>query len=120
MAKSEWPLHFPPNCPGRDTLPTGGSVFRLLKGTDEDWKSALELDRYKQHPACQRAALSCYIALDEARQGLRIMRRFHAIARAELASQHGRIKQTGQAWHHSLWLRKVHLDAHSSLFTVVP
>jgi hypothetical protein len=60
---SEWPIHFPANCPDSSTTPTNGAFFRLVDGSDEDYKSWLELKRGNGSD-CRRASLSCFIDLE--------------------------------------------------------
>jgi hypothetical protein len=119
----EWPAHFPADCPPAAAVAPEGAVYRLVRNDSpapDDMRSWLELGMGKGRD-CQRAALSCAVTqqhLEEVRRASPL-RRNDRIARAMLASEHGKLAQTGGPGHCSLWLRRAfHADAHR-LFEVV-
>ena len=121
----EWPAHFPPGCPAEDTPDVNGPVFHLVRGAPEDWLSHLERGIESTNPEvtdCQRAALSCYLTIEDIREFREAIPRFRGrgIARADLEPRHGKIRETGNEGHHSLWLRAQYHQDCPSLFTMVP
>lgn len=119
----EWPQHFPACCPPTDASATQGEVYRFVANDPVDPKdmvSYLEEGKAKGRD-CQRAGLSTLVDLDHARevQILLPTQRGKRIARAMLSVEHGKIKQTGQPGHYTLWVRaKYHAQAHT-LFKIV-
>lgn len=125
MLCHEWPLHFPiNNCPDPDAVDANGMVFHFVRGDDTDFKSATEKQVRPTAPPCRRAALSCYVKLEDAVQAkanLKALFGEHKIAVANLRSEHGKIKATPSPspGHHSLWLRMRYLLTCRTLFRVI-
>jgi hypothetical protein len=116
--QAEWPVHFPSDCPDGTTNDTNGAVFRFINGGPKDFLSWLELN-VGSGSDCRRAALSCFVTLQEA-EDIRDVSPIHGsdqIAQADLTPIQGKIKQTGNnPGHHSLWLRTQHHQACRTLF----
>jgi hypothetical protein len=119
---SEWPVHFPPNCPDSDAIPTDGTFFRLLCGDETDWKSAKEQEKFLNHPECIRAGLSCFLEREQVAELRDVSPQLseHKIARGNLTPEHGKIKPNGnRPGHHCLWLRTQFLERATDLFHVI-
>ena len=62
--KVVWPGHFPTccPCPPDDSVNLGGVLYHLafVPSHPEDFKSAMERNRYKNLTACERCSLSCW------------------------------------------------------------
>ena len=116
----EWPPHFPVGCPGDDTEPVSGDVYRLVRN-ERDWQS-WKGRGLRDGNDCVLSSLSCRRTLKDAQDFRRSMVRYRnaSIVHGVLTPEHGRIKQTGDPPHFSLWLRMVHLLAHATLFSTVP
>jgi hypothetical protein len=126
MECHEWPIHFPStNCPDAQALPTDGPVFHFVRGDRTDFKSAMENGRFKNHPPCERAALSCFVRLEDAvqtKENLTALFGDHWIAQANLSPKHGKIKSTPTGTnrgHPSLWLRMQYIAVCRQLFRVL-
>jgi hypothetical protein len=116
-----WPEHFPPNgCPPKASRPANDTVYRL-SNSGEDWKSALELNRFKKVPDAYRAGLSSYTDIEELRQIQNIHEKWanHDVVGADLRPNNGRIEQTGRPSHHTIWLTREALAERATLFEVV-
>jgi hypothetical protein len=112
----EWPSHFPARgCPPNDAVPVQGRVYRRCGSGDGDWKSAAERGAFKNKPAAIRAALSSYLDLELLREKVAVHEEWW-IAFADLAAEHGKIKQTEGPGHYSLWLTRAALAARDELF----
>jgi hypothetical protein len=123
-APPEWPTHFPDNCPDADASPFDGPIFYFVCGEPEiDYKTMWERGRAKNAKCCERVALSCYIRLEDIVQTRDIMQARwgnYKIARADLSSEHGKIKHTpskNHSRHHSAWLRAQY--SYGQLFQVL-
>lgn len=117
---SDWPTHFPATCcPPDDAQERAGAFFRLGNGTDEDFRSYLELERGNGNK-CRRASLSVMddeqLAIDTINIATGL---YDRVFRIDLQPEHGRIKQTGKhKWHFSLWLRRPHHARCPELFVL--
>jgi hypothetical protein len=119
---SEWPAHYPADCPDPGWPDTNGTLFHFVNESDSDFKSAYDNETWVGYPECERVSLSCWDTLERAKQRRRILKKFHEhkIARIELTDAHGKMLQTGRPGHHSLWLRSAPLTQCRDLFVVVP
>ena len=126
----EWPTHLPSGCPSNDVPNTDGEAYRaLLRASGsiaKDWTSHAErcpngCDYCNGRPPCQRGALSVQTTLEDAREYLRVNKRYLGLAKATLRPEHGKIAQTtDDKAHYSLWLRRPALDNVGHLFSFVP
>jgi hypothetical protein len=114
-----------PYCPPTGAVATGGAVYRRV--TPEGHKTWAQLRRGKRNASdserCEYAALTVFVDID----ALRAAAKVHAymaeqpIAVAVLTSDHGVIARTCRTpGHHSLWLRRHHLESVDALFKVLP
>ena len=124
MTSTEWPNHFPQNCPPADADDLAHAVLYLVEGnppTAEDFLSACERNQFVGKPECERASLSCGLTekyIMQLKEAVPRLRTMH-IAKADLIAGHGKIKPTGKPGHHSMWLYAGALKTAPSLFRVV-
>jgi hypothetical protein len=122
----EWTDHVlqVPSCPPAEASPTNGPVYRRVG--PEGLKTWAELRRGKPKldlERCQYAAFSVFTDLDSLRAAANVHGYMAAqpVIVAQLTPEHGLIARTGRTpGHHSLWLRKKHMDAREGLFKALP
>lgn len=120
----EWPGHFPCGCPPIDATRLDGDVYYLVAAvtpTPADFLCALDLKKFKNHPLCIRASLSCAVTYEEIveRRANVPLLRSHSIAKATLGDSHGVIKQTYSSGHYSMWLTSATLSTAHETFEVL-
>lgn len=120
----EWPEHFPSECPPIDASKFDGDIYYLVATappTPADFRCALELNKFKSHPLCIRASLSCAVTYEEikGRRANGPLLRNHSIAKATLDESHGVIKQTYSPGHYSMWLTPTTLSTAHEIFEVL-
>jgi hypothetical protein len=88
--------------------------------TIQDIQSAAEKGRFKGKCECLRSSLSCYKNIDFIREIHNSGGRFGSfhIAGCHLDAEMGRIEQTGNPAHHSLWLKKAALPRYFAMLEV--
>jgi len=124
-AESDWPSHFPADCPPDDANALDGNVYMLVETdppTPKDTECAMDRGSHPNKPSCVRAALSCARSrdhLEELQREVPRLRR-HVVAVAALGPEHGKIKQTGREDHYSMWMRAKYLHIGHTLFKVHP
>ena len=118
-----WPTHFPRNCPPPDADSLSHVVYYLVASKPpipDDFRSALERGSFVGKPECQRASLSCGLKFDDIsslQKSIPRLRNF-MVSIAKLREEHGKIMQTGNPGHYSLWLFGNALLAAPKLFEV--
>jgi|SRR5579872_2215113 len=122
----EWTEHVlaVPCCPPAEASPVDGTVYR--RDGKDGLQTYAELGRYTKAPdakRCQAAAFSVFLDIESLRAAANVHEYMAAepVFVAYLKPEHGVIARTGNTrGHHSLWLRKKHMDARESLFKVAP
>jgi hypothetical protein len=116
------------DCPPKDAGPCDGGFFRRTRGHeaefDEDWKTYAELGKkVAPEKQCQSRGSSVYRSADALRQSIANLSPSRNVGwriwRADLRTEHGVFKQTGNdPEHHTLWLADAYnaLDQRKSLF----
>lgn len=113
-----------PCCPPTEARPTDGPIYRRIG--PEGLKTWAELGRGTRKPdveRCRCAALSVFTDLESLRAAAKVHEytAVQPVVVALLKPEHGVIARTGPTrGHHSLWLRKKHMDARESLFKAAP
>lgn len=122
---SEWPDFYPADCPPADAEDTGGVVFHLV--TDDPmpqsdlYNTAFHRDVFAKQDECLRVSLSCHREIEDSRELMAVVPRLsdRKVARAELEPEYGKIKQTFDPSHHSLWIREEYYSNAHQWFEVI-
>jgi hypothetical protein len=122
----EWTEHVltVPCCPPAEAMPTNGPVYRRIG--PEGLKTWAELGRSNKKSdaeRCRCAALSVFTDVESLRAAAKVHEHMatQPVVVALLHPEHGLIARTGPTrGHHSLWLRRKHMDARGSLFKAAP
>ena len=121
---SEWPDLYPEGCPPEDAEETKGVVFHLVSDDpmpkSDLYDTAYHRKSFTNLEECKRVSLSCYRDEEDLKQTRDTVPRLsdRKIARAELAPEYGKIKQTFTPSHHSLWIRDEYYDDANEWFEV--
>ena len=105
------PDYYPDNCPPEDAEPVDGIYYRVVKEcppTKLDFVPNKLKDPLRLWQSAKDKCCACGISLfSDAAQAQKKMKRFpqigNKIASAELKPDHGLVKKTGRASHHTLW-----------------
>jgi hypothetical protein len=121
----EWPEFYPDDCPPEDAEDTEGVVFHLV--TDDPipesdlYDTAYHRDAFASLDECKRVSLSSHREKQDLQETKSTVPRLsdRKIAKADLDPEFGKIKQTFDPSHHSLWIREEYYSNANEWFEVV-